>query len=50
MAAGPGEMAKKWFMRQYWRLQQSQSLISMGFWCITLTLLIWPYEIGRAHV
>lgn len=43
MAAGPGEVAKKWFMRQYWRLQQSQSLISMGFWCITLTLLIWPY-------
>jgi len=43
MAAGPGEVAKKWFMRQYWRLQQSQSLISMGFWCLTLTLLIWPY-------
>jgi hypothetical protein len=34
---------KKWFMRQYWRLQQSQSLISIGFWCTTLTLLIWPY-------
>ena len=30
-------------MRQYWRLQQSQTLISMAFWCTTLTLLIWPY-------
>ena len=29
-------------MRQYWRVQQSQTIISMGFWCITLTLLIWP--------
>lgn len=35
--------AKKWMMRQYWRLQQSQSLISMVFWTATLTLLIWPY-------
>ena len=34
---------KKWFMRQYWRIQQSQTLISMGFWTTTLTLLIWPY-------
>ncbi len=34
---------KKWFMRQYWRVQQSQTLISMGFWTATLTLLIWPY-------
>ena len=34
-------------MRQYWRLQQSQSLISMGFWCVTLTLLIWPYVSWR---
>ena len=34
---------KKWFMRQYWRIQQSQTLISMGFWTSTLTLLIWPY-------
>jgi len=36
-------LLKKWFMRQYWRLQQSQTLISMVFWCTTLTLLIWPY-------
>jgi len=34
---------KKWAMRQYWRLQQSQSIISMGFWVILLTLNIWPY-------
>ena len=30
-------------MRQYWRIQQSQTLISMVFWTSTLTLLIWPY-------
>ena len=47
MGAGPAEVGKKWFMRQYWRLQQSQSLISMGFWCVTLTLLIWPYVSWR---
>ena len=35
-------MLKKTFMRQYWRIQQSQTLISMGFWITTLTLLIWP--------
>ena len=40
-------MMKKWFMRQYWRLQQSQTLISMVFWCTTLTLLIWPYVSWR---
>ena len=34
-------------MRQYWRLQQSQTLISMAFWCTTLTLLIWPYVSWR---
>ena len=34
---------KKWFMRQYWRLQQSQAIISMVFWTSTSTLLIWPY-------
>lgn len=33
---------KKAVMRQYWRIQQSQTLISMGFWCTTLTLLVWP--------
>ena len=43
---GGGTM-KKWFMRQYWRIQQSQSLISLGFWTSTLTLLIWPYVSWR---
>jgi hypothetical protein len=38
---------RKWFMRQYWRLQQSQTIISMGFWVTTLTLLIWPYVSWR---
>tara|TARA_B100000029_G_scaffold512099_2_gene607897 strand:+ start:497 stop:1141 length:645 start_codon:yes stop_codon:yes gene_type:complete len=40
-------MQRKWIMRQYWRLQQSQTLISMVFWCTTLTLLIWPYVSWR---
>jgi len=31
---------KKWMMRQYWRMQQSQSIISLIFWATTLTLLI----------
>jgi hypothetical protein len=43
---GAGSM-KKWFMRQYWRVQQSQSLISLFFWTSTLTLLIWPYVSWR---
>jgi len=34
---------KKWFMRQYWRMQQSQSIISMVLLGSSLTLLIWPY-------
>jgi hypothetical protein len=34
---------KKWIMRQYWRMQQSQSIISMALLGSTLTLLIWPY-------
>ena len=40
-------MLKKAFMRQYWRIQQSQTLISMGFWITTLTLLMWPYVSWR---
>jgi hypothetical protein len=31
---------KKWMMRQYWRMQQSQSIISLIFWATTLSLLI----------
>ncbi|MDP7002170.1 MAG: hypothetical protein QF911_01160 [Candidatus Thalassarchaeaceae archaeon] len=38
---------RKWFMRQYWRIQQSQALISLVFWTSTLTLLIWPYVSWR---
>ena len=38
---------KKAFMRQYWRIQQSQTLISMVFWITTLTLLMWPYVSWR---
>jgi hypothetical protein len=34
---------KKWVMRQYWRMQQSQSIISMGLLGSSLTLLLWPY-------
>ena len=36
-------MLKKTVMRQYCRVQQSQTLISMAFWVTTLTLLTWPY-------
>ncbi len=42
-ASDSGSPFKKWFMRQYWRVQQSQTIISMAFWVTTLTLLIWPY-------
>jgi len=38
---------KKWLMRQYWRIQQSQAIISLGFWTATLTLLVWPYVSWR---
>jgi hypothetical protein len=34
---------KKIIMRQYWRIQQSQAVVSMAFWTTTLTLIIWPY-------
>ena len=46
LASGP-HVLKKTFMRQYWRIQQSQTLISMGFWITTLTLLMWPYVSWR---
>jgi hypothetical protein len=38
---------KKWLMRQYWRIQQSQAIISLGFWTATITLLVWPYVSWR---
>ena len=34
---------EKLIMRQYWRIQQSQAVVSMAFWTTTLTLIIWPY-------
>jgi hypothetical protein len=46
IALGRGVL-KKAFMRQYWRIQQSQTLIAMGFWITTLTLLMWPYVSWR---
>ena len=38
---------KKVIMRQYWRIQQSQAIITLGFWTATLTLLVWPYVSWR---
>jgi len=38
---------KKWVMRQYWRMQQSQSIISLGLLGSTLTLLLWDYVSWR---
>ena len=35
-----GDRVKKWGMRQFWRAQQSQTIISMLFWATTLTLLV----------
>lgn len=34
---------KKWAMRQYWRMQQSQAVVSLLLWGTTITLLVWPY-------
>ena len=38
---------KKWVMRQFWRMQQSQSIISMGLLGSSLTVLLWPYVSWR---
>ena len=43
MASSQISPVKKWVMRQYWRMQQSQSIISLGLLGSTLTLLLWPY-------
>jgi len=29
-------------MRQYWRMQQSQAVVSLLLWGTTITLLVWP--------
>ena len=47
MASSEISPFKKWVMRQYWRMQQSQSIISMGLLGSTLTLILWPYVSWR---
>lgn len=34
---------RKWLMRQYWRMQQSQAVVGLLLWGTTITLLMWPY-------
>tara|TARA_Y100000588_G_C14150016_1_gene880152 strand:+ start:353 stop:931 length:579 start_codon:yes stop_codon:yes gene_type:complete len=41
MSNPPDSPSKKWLMRQFWRIQQSQTVISLLFWATTLTLLIY---------
>ena len=41
MSNPPDSPSKKWLMRQFWRVQQSQTVISILFWATTLTLLIY---------
>lgn len=38
---------RKWMMRQYWRMQQSQAVVSLLLWGTTITLLLWPYVSWR---
>ncbi len=38
---------RKWAMRQYWRMQQSQAVVSLLLWGTTITLLVWPYVSWR---
>ncbi len=38
---------RKWVMRQYWRMQQSQAVVSLLLWGTTITLLLWPYVSWR---
>ena len=33
---------RKWVMRQYWRMQQSQAFVSLILWGTTITRLVWP--------
>ena len=33
---------RMWVMRQYWRMQQSQAIVSLLLWGTTITLLVWP--------
>lgn len=38
---------RKWAMRQYWRMQQSQAVVGLLLWGTTITLLVWPYVSWR---
>tara|TARA_B100001093_G_scaffold181086_1_gene173888 strand:+ start:5661 stop:6260 length:600 start_codon:yes stop_codon:yes gene_type:complete len=38
-----GSLFRKWAMRQYWRMQQSQAVVGLLLWGTTITLLVWPY-------
>ena len=54
MSASPDSPSKKWLMRQFWRIQQSQTVISLLFWATTLTLLIYAriehrWEVGDEY-
>lgn len=39
----PPSVFRKWAMRQYWRMQQSQAVVGLLLWGTTITLLVWPY-------
>ena len=40
---GKSSPIRKWAMRQYWRMQQSQAVVGLLLWGTTITLLLWPY-------
>ena len=39
-------MFRKWAMRQYWRMQQSQAVVGLLLWGTTITLLVGPMSPG----
>ena len=46
----PLETLKKHFMIQVWRIQQSQMIISIVFWALTLTGIFYPYVDWRLKI
>ncbi len=48
--AGSTSFFRKWVMRQYWRMQQSQAVVGLLLWGTTITLLVWPYVRWRFEV
>jgi len=42
-----GGLFRKWAMKQYWRMQQSQAVVGLLLWGTTITLLLWPYVSWR---